>query len=86
MATGIMTRSASQAEGFFAEFAKMMDEYLRNSSIFKDIIVSTINTAIDVKIQQLQEEIASLKDEVASLKSKFVMAEAKANENEQYSR
>ncbi|CAB3991401.1 Hypothetical predicted protein [Paramuricea clavata] len=86
MSTGIMTRSASQAEGSFAEFAKMMDEYLKNSSIFKDVIVSAVNTAIDVKIQPLQEEIASLKDEVASLKSKFVIVEAKANENEQYSR
>jgi hypothetical protein len=86
MATGIMTRSASQAEGSFAEFAKMMDEYLKNSSIFKDVIVSAVNTAIDVKIQPLQEEIASLKDEVALLKSKFVIVEAKANENEQYSR
>ena len=62
-----------------------MDEYLKNSSVFKDAMFSAINTAIDVKIQPLQEEIASLKDEVALLKSKFVMVEAKANENEQYS-
>lgn len=82
----VKTRSTSLAEDSFAEFAEKMDSYIKNSSVFKQVICSAVNTAVEEIVKPLQAEIASLKSEVARFKLKLAEMEAKTNDNEQYSR
>ncbi|CAB4028541.1 Hypothetical predicted protein [Paramuricea clavata] len=63
-----------------------MDDYLKNSSVFKETIAGAVVVAVEETVKPLHTEIASLKDEVTHLKAKLANVEVKANDNEQYSR
>ena len=64
------------------DFTKHLDNYFKNSKVFKHALV----TAVQVAIFPLQEEIVTLKDELAKLESELNEVKVKANSNEQYSR
>ncbi|CAB4022850.1 Hypothetical predicted protein [Paramuricea clavata] len=69
----VKTRSAGLVGDSFAEFARNMDDYLKNSSVFKETIAGAVVVAVGEIVKPLHTEIASLKDEVTHLKAKLQM-------------
>ena len=76
------TRSSGMAEETAASFAKHMDNYIKNSEVFKHSMVAAAQAAVRL----LKKEISCVKDELAKLKNELAEVKAKANKNEQYSR
>ena len=80
------TRSSSYTSEMAVTFAKQMDEYIKNSTVFKETISEACNAALLEIVKPLKDEIASLRNEVDQLKLKLSELSSKANNNEQYSR
>lgn len=69
------TRSSNLTEEPALSVAKQMNDFIKNSTVFKEAILKAFNSAV----QDLNEEIASLQNEVKKLKSELIKASAKAN-------
>ena len=73
-------KTRCMAEDTAVSFAKHMDNYIKNSEVFKHSIVAAVQAAV----LPLQKEISWVKDELAKLKSDLAEEKAKANNNEQF--
>lgn len=82
----VKTRSRNLAKESFHSFAKQLDDYIKNSAVFKLANRKAFNDVVGEIIKPLNDKIASLQCEVKMLKSKHIEDSAKGDDNEQYSR
>ena len=80
----VKTRSSNLAEDTALSFAKQMNDYIKNSSVFKEAISKAFNAAVNEIIKPINEELALLHCQVKMLWSKLAEASTKANDNEKY--
>ena len=81
-ASKVKTRSSNLAKESSHSFAKQLDDYIKNSTVFKQTNRKAFNVVGEI-IKPLNDEIASLKCEVKTLKSEHIEASAKGNDKEQ---
>lgn len=79
----VKTRSRNLAKESSHSFAKQLDDYITNSTVFKQANLKAYKDVVGEIIKPLNNEIASLKCEVKMLKSKHIEASAKGNDKEQ---
>ena len=81
-ASKVKTRSSNLAKESSHSFAKQLDDYIKNCTVFKQANLKAFNDVVGEIIKPLDDKIASLKCEVKMLKSEHIEASAKGNDKE----